>query len=207
MKKVTVNEQALRKYIEKVIDDAHVTCERENTAKYDFRIIGKYLLFALDCKYRKVRVRIFHRLHKNLPKNFFLNFQLIVPYPLRESDECYDASLFVVCSDILTVRDSIGYWNIFGTPYAIYFRYDSLYHVWPDDISRSAYYDTLHANGYGYDEDQSTNDQPWAKTFEEDWVRYKLAFKEAFGMTPEERGLQVAAIMKTPQPMYHSESD
>lgn len=202
MGKVAVNEQALRRYIEKCITDACQTCERESDVEYDYRIIDKYLLFAIKTKYRRVRVRILYRLLHNLPKNFGLEFQAVHPWIMHESPECWDSLLFDVSGDILNVRNSIGYWSIFGIPCAICFRYESLHRVCPTDISDSAYCDLLRANGYVCDdEDQSANSQPWAKTFEEDWVRYKLAFKEAFGITPEERGLQVATTMKAPPSM------
>lgn len=195
MRKVTVDEAALRRYIEKVIDDAHVTCERENTAKYDFRIIGKYLLFALDCKYRRVRVRIFHRLFINLPKNFYLNFQLVWPYSMRESDECWHAVKFDVSGDIDDMYNAIGYWCIFGTPYII--RFLRTVRIWPTDFTNDDYVEVLRANGYsGEHAFSSKNGISWEEYFRNQYRRYASAFDKSFGVTPSERGNEIAATLE-----------
>ena len=66
--------QNLENYINKCIADACTSTSKKNDVRYQYRIIGNHLLFAIKSRYQDVKTRVEFRLLNNLQKNFGLDF-------------------------------------------------------------------------------------------------------------------------------------
>ncbi len=165
---IMINEERLQEYIEKVISDACSSEKRPNDVKYQYRLIGNNLLFAIRSNYRKVRVRAEYRLLKNLPKNFGLSFHLVSPDPAHENDACRYAAKFDLfpLSQGVDPNHSVDNWEVFGRQYTIR-AYPSVY-----PLERGlSHLQRLKACGFDYETD-------W------DWETFLRAFIAAYDRGP-----------------------
>lgn len=164
------NEKRLQEYIEKVISDACISENRPNDVKYEYRIIGDNLLFAIRSNYRKVRVRVEYRLLKNLPKNFHLKFHLVLPDAMHENEACCDAAAFdlYLQDEGVDPNYSVDAWEVFGRKYTIR-TFSSSYSPEGDDVK--GYLNKLKECGYDYEKDSG-------------WDVFLKAFITAYGMAP-----------------------
>ena len=87
------NAKQLRSYIETVISDACKSENRPNDVTFDaFLIDHKALLLLLDCKYLRVRRKIYYRIINNLNKRFGLTVVETEDMPTLEGADYYTTS-------------------------------------------------------------------------------------------------------------------
>lgn len=160
----------LEKYINKCIADACASTNKENDVRYQYRIIGNHLLFAIKSRYQDVKTRVEFRLLNNLQKNFGLDFNLVYPDPLHENRACFDATKFDLYPDGIDPNDSIDVWTVFGKKYTIRtfagnrpYEEDAIEHL-----------NKLREHGYDYLTDNCISS----------WEKFKAAYEAAYGMTP-----------------------
>lgn len=183
MQKVT--DMALRRYIDKCAADAAAACGRENDIRYEYKLVSHNLIFAFRCKYHKVRLRFEYRLFNNLPKNFGLKLHLVMPTAGVEYEDAVRACCFMYSEDTVDVKDSIGVWDLFGTPVVIVPRYA----IYPDGTYSLHHEEELRSAGYDintvYPVPEGSNH------LQADWDIFLSAYKKLYGCTPEETAIKV----------------
>lgn len=87
------NAKQLRSYIETVISDACKSENRPNDVTFDaFLIDHKALLLLLNCKYLRVRRKVYYRIINNLNKRFGLTVVETEDMPTLEGADYYTTS-------------------------------------------------------------------------------------------------------------------
>ena len=110
-----INKAKLRKYIEKVIDDACKAEERPNDVQFEAYVIDKSsLLLVINTKFMRVKRRIYYRISHNIQRHFGLTMVSIykvieVQHPdFIMEDDRVDAG-YTVC-DIKTNKGHYFIW-------------------------------------------------------------------------------------------------
>lgn len=163
-----MKERRLTEYIDMVISDACAVEKRPNDVKYQFRIIGNHLLFALSSKYRRVRMRVEYRLLKNTYKNFQYHFHLVLPDPIQENDACAEAAAFDLypLDEGVDPNFCVDRWDVFGKKYTI----RAFTAVYPLE-GGEPHLTKLKEQGYDY-------------LVDNDWEKFQAAFFAVYGVTP-----------------------
>lgn len=181
-----MNTGSLKRYIEKVIDDATKSCGRENDVLYQAMIIDNNLLFAVKTKYKLVRLVIERRLLRNLTKNFGLSLHVIYPDPMKENYDAWMAAKFDIFESISTPDShySIMKWNVFGKDCLIRtFDFTSGY-LNPiaskatsiGDYDGKTHLKMMKEHGYDF---EKVYDRPCP--YADSWETYCKAYEEAYG--------------------------
>jgi len=162
--------QNLEKYINKCIADACTSTSKKNDVRYQYRIIGNHLLFAIKSRYQDVKIRVEFRLLNNLQKNFGLDFNLVYPDPLHESSDCFEVAKFDLYPDGIDPNHSIDVWTVFGKKYTI----RAFAGIRPYEEEALVHLNKLGEHGYDYMADDTISA----------WEKFKAAYEAAYGMTP-----------------------
>ena len=110
----TINQLTLENYINKCITDAANTENRPNDVRYEYLILDKYLVFACKSGYQKVIDRLLYRLLNNLPKNFGLHLNVVIPDAIRLNHKFRENYPFDLYATGLDPNYSILPCTIFG---------------------------------------------------------------------------------------------
>lgn len=111
----------IKSYLDRVVSDAIQSSSWSDLEiKYDYRIIGNYLLFAMDGGNTITDNKIPYRLVNNLPKNFGLNLELVLGgNPLKWPTIMFDIERLGQEYGGIQVGNTIDIWYLFGHMYIV----------------------------------------------------------------------------------------
>ena len=164
-----VDASALRRYVEKCAKQSAKAEHVPNDVEYEYRIIDEYILFACRSEYGKSIRRFLYRLLFNLPRNFGLYLNVVIPDPRGLGDAYRIDAPFYLAKYGVDPNYSVLEWTVFGEPRVVCAETGNCRDRGTPHLEK--------LKKYGYDCQGPSHD---------DWYLFKAAYEQAYGITPFE---------------------